>query len=64
MAPLDTPAVEATSDNAIKSVEAKSVEAEPINFIDEDALSQALSADHWANMPCGHDCCTCDRECK
>lgn len=35
-----------------------------LNFISEEELALSQSADHWANMSCGHDCCTCDSECK
>lgn len=32
-------------------------------FFSEDQISENLGADEWV-MPCGHDCCQCDRECK
>ncbi len=38
-------------------------EISEIVFISEEEISAKTGADEWI-MPCGHDCCTCDRECK
>jgi len=32
-------------------------------FCSEDDIAASIGANEWV-MPCGHDCCTCDRECK
>ena len=37
---------------------------EKLEFLSEDELAQCLNANHWMNMPCGHDCCQCNTECK
>jgi hypothetical protein len=31
-------------------------------FSTEDQLAQSVGEGEWI-MDCGHDCCTCDREC-
>jgi hypothetical protein len=35
-----------------------------IQFVSEQALARRLGDNYWINMPCGHDCCTCNAECK
>jgi len=35
-----------------------------VRFFSETEIAGRLPADHWAHMPCGHDCCTCNGECK
>lgn len=37
--------------------------SEEVLFFSEDQIAENLGADEWV-MPCGHDCCQCDRECK
>ncbi len=34
-----------------------------VMFCSEDQIADSIGAKEWVN-PCGHDCCTCDRECK
>ena len=37
--------------------------AQEIVFFSEEDISKKIGADEWV-MPCGHNCCTCDSECK
>ena len=34
-----------------------------IAFIGEDQIARSIGANDWVTG-CGHDCCTCDSECK
>ena len=33
-------------------------------FLTEDQLAQSVGEGEWMKPGCGHDCCTCDQECK
>jgi hypothetical protein len=33
-------------------------------FAREEDLITPADAGSWETMPCGHDCCQCDSECK
>lgn len=41
----------------------QAIKTEEVMFFSEDQIAENLGADEWV-MPCGHDCCQCDRECK
>lgn len=34
------------------------------NFVSETELAHDASHSTWMLCDCGHDCCTCDSECK
>lgn len=34
------------------------------NMVSEDQLSSNANQSGWMMCDCGHDCCTCDSECK
>ena len=34
-----------------------------VHFASERELAEGSNNEDWI-MPCGHDCCTCDSECK
>lgn len=33
-------------------------------FISDTELAETANFSKWINTSCGHDCCTCDVECK
>lgn len=33
-------------------------------FSSDSELAQSVNSSKWIKANCGHDCCTCDQECK
>lgn len=38
-------------------------DVQEVMFCSEDQIADNIGANEWV-MPCGHDCCVCDSECK
>ena len=49
---------------AVRSAPAGASNELKVQFLSESEIATRLPADHWASMPCGHDCCACNTECK
>lgn len=50
-------------ENKATEIEEVKVEEISVIFISEEKLAESVGGGEWI-MPCGHDCCQCDRECK
>ncbi|MBK8920245.1 MAG: hypothetical protein IPM81_01850 [Saprospirales bacterium] len=57
---------EKTVENTVERTFSKgeSAQAMPLVFTKEDKLAETVGQSKWFNTDCGHDCCTCDSQCK
>ena len=39
-------------------------DARELKFVSELELAKVAQEDSWFHCDCGHDCCTCNSECK